>query len=100
MDNPVDGLTELRFTQNQPMNYFNQHSFTAIATIVLIVIAIVLMRDGIRFLDVVSLAAIASVFGVSWLLLRPGQSTLTEADAVETVLTSGDPTLIEFQSEY
>ena len=82
------------------MNYFNQHSFTMIALLVHVIFAIVILRNGIRFLDLVALTAMASVFGISWLLLRPGPSTLTEADAVEAALATGVPTLIEFQSEY
>ncbi len=64
------------------------------------VVAVTLLRDGVRILDVVALVAMASVFSLSWLLLRPGPSTLTEVDAVEAGLAARKPTLLEFQSEY
>jgi hypothetical protein len=82
------------------MNYFNQHSFTLSAIIVYAVVAVTLLRDGVRFFDVVALVVMASAFGLSWLLLRPGPSTLTKMDAVEAGLAAGQPTLLEFQSEY
>ena len=82
------------------MNYFNQHSFTLSAIIVYAVVAVILLRDGVRILDVVALAAMASALSLSWLLLRPGPSTLTEVDAVEVRLAARKPTLLEFQSEY
>ena len=82
------------------MNYFNHHSFTVSALIVYVVITILLLRDGIQFLDLVALATTASVFVLSWILLRPGPSTLTTLEDFEKVLHSGEPTLIEFQSEY
>ena len=82
------------------MNYFNHHSFTVSALIVFVVVTILLLRDGIQFLDLVALATMASVFVFSWVLLRPGSSTLTTLDDFEEVLFFGEPTLIEFQSEY
>ena len=84
----------------KPMTYINQYSFTLTAVLVQAVIAIILLRDGVRGLDLVALAGIATAFCLTWLLLRPGQSTLTEVDAVEEALASGKPTLLEFQSEY
>ena len=82
------------------MTYVNQHSFTLTALLVQAVFAIILLRDGIRVMDIVALAVMAIAFVLSWLLLRPGPSTLTEVDAVKTALASGEPTLLELQSEY
>ena len=82
------------------MNYVNQHSFTLSALIIYVVVTILLVRDGIRVLDVIALAAMAGVLLLSWLLLRPGPSTLTRLDDFQEALASAEPTLIEFQSEY
>ena len=82
------------------MTYINQHSFTLTALLVQAVFAFILLRDGIRFLDMVALAVIATAFVLSWILLRPGPSTFTEVDAIEAALASGKPTLLEYQSEY
>ncbi len=82
------------------MNYFNQHSFTLSALIIQAVVAVALLRDGVRVLDIVALAAMASAFGLSWMLLRPGPSTVTDVGAVKAALAAGEPTLLEIQSEY
>lgn len=82
------------------MSFINQHSFTLTVLFVETVLAILLFRDGIRALDVVALAAIATAFAISWLMLRPGASTMTDVDAVEAALESSGPTLLEVQSEY
>ena len=82
------------------MTYINQHSFVLSVLLVQTVFAIIILRDGVRLLDMVALAVMTTAFGLSWLLLRPGPSTLMEMDAVEATLASGKPTLMEFQSEY
>lgn len=82
------------------MSYFNQHSFVLVAVLVLGIVTIVLFRDGLRGRDLVVLAAVASAFGLSWLLIRPGPSTLAAVADVDAARESGKPTLLEFQSEY
>ncbi len=79
---------------------YYQHLFTLIALIVLTAFALVLLRDGVRVLDLVALVAVASAFGLSWLLVRPDPSTLKETAAVKAALASGKPTLLEFQLDY
>ena len=54
----------------------------------------------IRVSDIIALAAIAGVLILSWIILRPGPSTLTRLDDFQEALASTEPTLIEFQSEY
>ena len=82
------------------MNYINQHSFTLSALIIYLFVTILLVRDGIRISDIIALADIAGVLILSWIILRPGPSTLTRLDDFQEALTSTEPTLIEFQSEY
>ena len=82
------------------MNYINQHSLVVGARLVQISFTVMLLRDGIRLQDIVALSVIATTFGISWILLRPGPSTFTDFDDVEASLASGKPTLLEFQSEY
>ncbi|MBI3360357.1 MAG: hypothetical protein HY023_04530 [Chloroflexi bacterium] len=82
------------------MRYFNQHSF-AISTIVIIgLAALALLYDGVKRRDLIALGALVLAFGGTFLFLRPGPSTVTEAAAVEAAIKSGRPTLIEFQSNY
>ena len=82
------------------MTYINQHSFTLSALLVQAVFAFILLRGGIRVLETVALAVMAAAFVLSWILLRPGPSTFMEVDAVEAALAAGEPTLLEYQSEY
>ena len=82
------------------MTYFNQNSFSIGALIALLIVSISLFRDGVRVRDLAVLAVITSAFGLSWLIVRPGPSTLAEVEAVEAALGAGRTTLLEFQSEY
>ena len=47
------------------MTYVNQHSFTLTALLVQAVFAIILLRDGIRVMDIVALAVMAIAFVLS-----------------------------------
>ena len=82
------------------MNYFNQYSVILISAFILYFAAILLFRDGASFMDATVLAFLAGVFGLSWILIRPGLRTLSDATFVEAELASGQPTLLEFVSEY
>ena len=82
------------------MSFFNLYSFLITAVFVFAVVAVGLLRDGVKGRDIVALAAIAGAFIFSWLLIRPGPSTLAEVSQVESALRSGKPTLVEFQSPY
>ena len=63
--------------------------------------ASVLFRDGIRLLDITAITVAAATFIVSWLLVRPTQSTLTNVYKASDIFTNEDiPLLLEFQSEY
>ena len=68
------------------MNYINQHSFTLSALIIYLFVTILLVRDGIRVSDIIALAAIAGVLILSWIILRPGPSTLTRLDDFQEAL--------------
>ena len=65
------------------------------------VMASVLFRDGIRLLDITAITVVATTFYISWLLVRPTQSTLTNVYEASDIFTNEDiPLLLEFQSEY
>lgn len=82
------------------MQFLNQNSFTLIAAIVWIGLAAFLVRDGVRTNDVIALAALAAGFGIAFWFLRPGPSTLDEAEQVLARIGSDKPVLLEFQSNY
>jgi len=82
------------------MAFLNQNSFTIAAAASLLGLAAFLLRDGVRGSDLVALGALALGLGLAFLLLNPGVSTLTEAEAVQARIGAGVPVLLEFQSVY
>ena len=64
------------------------------------VTTILLLRDGVKMADVLALAALAIGAWAAHALLRPGPSTLTEAEAIRAQVGAGRPVLVEFQSPY
>jgi len=83
------------------MSFINQNSYIITCALILVLMASVLFRDGIRLLDIAAITVAIATFSVSWILLRPTPSTLSSIDSVEAVLENGEiPTLLDFQSEY
>lgn len=82
------------------MQFFNQNSFTIMAAVGWLGLAVFLLRDGVKTNDVIALAALAVGFGIAFWFLRPGPSTLNQADQVMERIGNGKPVLLEFQSNY
>jgi hypothetical protein len=82
------------------MTFINQRSYIISGILVPLIIAFTLFRDGINLLDIVLVSASVIGFVSLGRLLKPSSSPLTTMDAVKAALASGQPTLIEYQSEY
>ena len=83
------------------MSFINQNSYIITSIIILTIMASVLFRGGIRLLDITAITVAAATFFVSWLLVRPTQSTLTNIYEADDIFANEDiPILLEFQSEY
>lgn len=82
------------------MSYLNQHSFTLIATASFVVLAFLLLRDGLQLYDILVLAALMSGLLFAYQLLKPGEGTTLSADDIRERIGSGEPVLLEFQSPY
>ena len=83
------------------VSFINQNSYIITSVIILMIMASILFRDGIRLLDITAITVVAATFFVSWLLVRPTQSTLTNIYEAGDIFTNEDmPILLEFQSEY
>ena len=82
------------------MSFLNQHSFTLASAAAVLVLAAVLLRDGVRGSDLLALGALALGLGFAFLLLNPGTSTLRQSEAVQAQIGAGVPVLLEFQSIY
>lgn len=80
--------------------FVNQHSFSLFAAASLLVLAIILLRDGIQPSDFVALGALIVGLGIAYGFLRPGPGNLSEEEQVEAKIGAGQPVLLEFQSPY
>ncbi len=80
--------------------YFNQHSYLLICAIVLSLAAIALFRRHARRAWLIWLGAL--VVGIAgWLALRTGAGAqFNSVDDYEATLRAGQPTLVEFYSDY
>ena len=80
--------------------FLNQHSYLAVGSVILLVLAVLLLvRRAHRAWLIWGALAIVMVAG--WLALRTGTGVrLDSAEAMETAIASGRPTLVEFYSDY
>jgi len=81
------------------MSFINQYSYFITSIFVTVVVAFFLLRDGLSRRDVIAITSIIGAFIIAWFFIRPTPSNITQ-DQIESMLKSGKPTLIEFQSEY
>lgn len=82
------------------MPFLNQHSFILLAVASFVVLAILLLRDGLQLYDILVLAALAGGLWFAHQLLNPGVGTTLTAADLQAKIGSGDPVLLEFQSPY
>lgn len=82
------------------LQFFNQHSYLLISAFVLGLVALALLRRHARraWLIWVSLLALAIV---GWFALHTGEGTpFNSVEDYEAALRTGQPTLVEFYSDY
>jgi hypothetical protein len=82
------------------MPYINQHSFTLIAAISFVVLAVILLRDGLQLYDALVLLALAGGLLLAYQLLKPGSGASKTAEELQSQIGAGKPVLLEFQSPY
>ncbi len=80
--------------------YLNQHSFTISAIAAWALLAIWLVRDGIKSNDLIALGALGTGLLIAYLLFNPGASTETDPEQVLDRIGAGTSVLLEFQSPY
>lgn len=82
------------------LQFFNQHSYLLISAIVLGVAAIALFRRRARRAWLIWLGLLA-VAMAGWFALRTGEGTpFNSVEDYEAALRTGQPTLVEFYSDY
>lgn len=82
------------------MSILNQNSFIILSLLGFLILASILLRDGIKTNDIMILAALAIGVAIAFLLFRPGESSSEEADQVLSRIGAGQPVLLEFQSNF
>ncbi len=88
-------------TAEDPVSTFvNQHSFLLAATAAVLLLAALLLRDGVRGTDLLALGSLCLGLALAYALAAPGGSTIDEAAAVRARLGAGKALLVEFQSPY
>lgn len=78
--------------------WLNQHSFLVAAAAALILLAVLLFRDGVRPPDLVALGALLLGLAAAHVFLAPGRAA--ESESVRQEIGRGTPVLLEFQSPY
>ena len=82
------------------LQFFNQHSYLLISAIVLGLVAIALFRRHARRAWVIWIGVLAIVI-TGWFALRTGEGAqFNSVDDYEAALRTGQPTLVEFYSDY
>lgn len=80
---------------------FNQFSYLWIGLALVLALLAVLRWRRVRWWRTLAAAgALAVVFGVGWLALRPGENDISEIQTAEKTLANGRPTFLEFFSNY
>ena len=82
------------------LKYVNQHSFVLSAIGIFALVGYWLLRDGIKPIDLIALAALLAGLLIAFFLTRPGPSTLSDAGSVSAQIGAGRHVLLEFQSNY
>ncbi len=82
------------------LHFMNEHSFLLAAAFVLIALAIFLIARHVPNGALIWIGA-AIVVTIIWFATRTGSGTqYTSVDQYETAIASGQPTLVEFYSDY
>ena len=80
---------------------YNHYSFLWIALGLTIVAGLVLLTNKPKLRDFISFGVIVTGLFAAWLVLHPRQTLLmSDAKAVQAMIGSGKPVLLEFQSPY
>lgn len=84
------------------MNIINQFSYLLIGAGVLLG-SFIYLRQQVRAswpFVVVTQLAVAALFVIGFFLLRPGSSNVSDFDLAQSAIENGNPTFIEFYSNY
>jgi len=82
------------------MQIFNQYSLIFGAAFFLIVLSILLFRDGTQKNDFAILMGVITAIFIFWLFSQPKASLSADIYNIRSQIGGGTPTLLEIQSPY
>lgn len=82
------------------MMIINQFSFVIAAVGFFILIAVLILRQGVDRKRLIVLGIFAASMVGGWFAVRPGPSTLRDLAEFDAALGSGQPIVLEYQSEF
>lgn len=80
--------------------FLNHYSFLLLFALIGLVLAFILLRDGVEARDLLALGALALGFVFSFVSFAPGGHTVSDVDEFEAALADARPLLLEIQSPY
>jgi len=82
------------------MSILNQYSFVFFILLLLGILAIVLFRKGVQKRKIAIYASVVVGLIAIWFMIKPSQNLSISQDQTQTLIGSGLPVLLEFQSPY
>ncbi|OGO16588.1 MAG: hypothetical protein A2Z14_11515 [Chloroflexi bacterium RBG_16_48_8] len=82
------------------MSFLNQYSFLIAAIVGVVLLGFLLFRKSVDRSSVITFSALILGLLLSFFLLRPGTSSSQKVDEVLGQIGSGQPVLLQFQSDY
>jgi thiol-disulfide isomerase/thioredoxin len=82
-------------------SFFNQYSFVIVSALVAFLAGVVLLSRHPGWREYLALAALVGGLALAWAILHPRQTALSaDASAIQEMIGSGTPVLLELQSPY
>lgn len=103
MQNQMITFVPMIKSMQQPgvfMSFINQYSFLIVAVAAVLILGFFLFRKRVEGSNFVTLGALILGLVFAFLLLRPKLIPSQDVEGVVTQIGSGQPVLIQFQSEY
>lgn len=82
------------------MSFINQYSFLIISAVAVVLLGIYLFRKQVDRSSYITLGALILGLILAFFLLRPGSSPSQEVDEILDRIGTGQPVLLQFQSDY
>ena len=82
------------------MSFINQYSFLIVSAVVVVLLGIYLFRKQVDRSGFITFGALILGLLLAFFLLHPGSSPSQEVDEILEQIGTGQPVLLQFQSDY